>query len=73
MPTMNNKYLTIEDVINRLKREIETAGNQRQFAQKINVSAAYLNDVMNRKRGPGDKILKAINLQKIVVYKAGGR
>lgn len=70
---MSDKYLTIENVIDRLRREIEAAGSQRQFAQKIGVSAAYLNDVMNRKREPGDKILKAINLQKVIVYKAGER
>ena len=43
-------------------------GSQRRAASELGISAQYLNDVLHGKREPGDKLLMAIGLQKIVRY-----
>lgn len=43
-------------------------GSQRAAARKLGVSAPYLNDVLNGKREPGDKIANALGWQRIVRY-----
>jgi transcriptional regulator with XRE-family HTH domain len=53
----------------RMLREILDDGNQAQMARKIGISPQYLNDVLNGKRGAGDKILAYLGLEKIVTYR----
>ena len=44
------------------------AGGQKQFAVQHKISAPYINDVILGRRMPGKKILKALKLQKVVMY-----
>ncbi len=41
---------------------------QRQVAQDLGVSTAYLSDVLAGKRNPGKKILDALGLKQRIVY-----
>lgn len=45
-------------------------GVQAAFARAHGFSVAYLNDVMRERREPGQKILDAIGVEKVVVYQA---
>jgi transcriptional regulator with XRE-family HTH domain len=47
---------------------VEKEGSQKQLADKLKVSPAYLNDVLNEKRDPGESILKPLGLRKVVRY-----
>ncbi len=45
------------------------AGLQTAFAQDNDLSAAYVNDVLRGRREPGKKILDAVGVERITVYK----
>lgn len=49
---------------------------QTALASELGVSIGYLNDIINDRREPGPKILKALKLQRRVIYeplKSNGR
>jgi hypothetical protein len=52
-----------DEVIKILRKHIEGAKSLRALARKWSLSAAYLSDVMLKKRFPGKKILHKIGLQ----------
>jgi len=54
----------IQSVINS-----KYAGLQAAFAQDNDLSAAYVNDVLRGRREPGKKILDAVGVERITVYK----
>lgn len=60
--------LGIENVLTKLSLACIALGSQKNFAKKYGMSAAYVNDVLNYKREPGEKILRALNLKKVVGY-----
>jgi transcriptional regulator with XRE-family HTH domain len=43
-------------------------GLQSDFAQKNNISSAYVNDVLRGRREPEQKVLDAIGVEKVVTY-----
>ena len=58
-----------QDVIERLRAAIDAAGSQVAFAEKHGVSLQYVNDVVRGRREPGQKILDALGIEKLVVYR----
>ena len=54
--------------INYLKEQIDRAGSQKEYAEKIGVSPQYLCDVINNRREPGKKILDAVEFIRTVEY-----
>ena len=44
-------------------------GSQLSFAEAIGVSPQYLSDVLNGRRDPGNSILEAIGVERIVTYR----
>lgn len=60
--------LTSLDVCARLRTACRVAGGQQAWAQQNGVSPAYVCDVLNARRDPGDSILRALGLRKIVRY-----
>lgn len=61
--------LSIEGIIAALKVAVEVAGSKTEAAAKLGVSAVYLGDVINGNRTPGKKILDAMNLEPVTVYR----
>lgn len=61
--------LTEQEVIERLRVAIEESGGQRAFAEKHGFTAAYVNDVRHGRRAPADRILSALGLERITVYR----
>lgn len=53
----------------RLLRESLDGRSQSEMARKIGVSPQYLHDVLNERRGPGDKILTYLGIEKVVTYR----
>jgi DNA-binding transcriptional regulator YdaS (Cro superfamily) len=66
MGAMNE--MTSLDVCARLRRACRAAGSQQAWAAANGVSPAYVCDVLNARREPGDAILRALGLRKIVRY-----
>lgn len=63
------KQLTLSEVITLLATRCKEHGSQRAFAEMHDISAQYVTDVLKRKREPGEKILDALGLEKIVSYR----
>lgn len=60
-----------EELIAYIQSVIDSkyAGLQLGFAQDNDLSAAYVNDVLRGRREPGQKILDALGIEKVVSYR----
>ena len=47
-----------------LARKVHTAGSQRELAQQLGVTQAYLSQVLRRKRPASRRLLTALGLKK---------
>ena len=56
--------MTSDHVRKILEREAEKIGSQTALAKHIGVSPAYVHDVINGRREPGESILKPLGLEK---------
>ena len=61
--------MTLDDVLRKLARECDKAGGQATWAVSAGMSAAYVSDVLNKRREPGAKVLAALGLEKVVGYR----
>lgn len=64
-------WLDIEGVVARLRRAVR--GNQSAWAAQHGISAAYVSDVLNGRRVPGDKITRALGLEKALLWRRPSR
>lgn len=62
--------LTEQEVMDRLRAAVAAAGSQRAYAEQIGVSQTYLSDVLTGNRTPGEKILTALGLEAVMMYRA---
>jgi transcriptional regulator with XRE-family HTH domain len=53
----------------RILRESLNSSSQSAMARKIGISPQFLSDVLNEKRGPGDRILDYLGIEKVVTYR----
>lgn len=67
-----NGMLSAADVRCLLKHQCEAAGSQANWAREHRISAAYLNDVLEGRRGIGPAIMRRMGLQKVVMYRRDG-
>lgn len=52
----------------RLRDACSAAGSQKAWAERHGLSPSYVNDVLNDRTPPGDAILSALGLRKVVRY-----
>lgn len=64
----DKSMITEIQVQQMLRMEIALCGSAGKWALKKDVSSAYISDVLRGRRDPGDKILRALGLRKIVGY-----
>lgn len=64
--------LTEQDVMERLRVAVAAAGSQKAYAERIGVSQTYLSDVLIGNRTPGQKILDALGLEALLMYREKG-
>lgn len=62
-------WLDMHGVVRRLRAATNAAGGQSAWAAKHGISAAYVCDVLKGKRLPGDKITKALGLEKALLWR----
>lgn len=51
-----------------LRRFVAAMGSQQAAARRLGVSGAYLSDVLNERREPAAKLLKALGYRRAVLY-----
>ncbi len=61
--------MTKEQLIEYLKQQAVEAGGQKILAERLEVSQAYLSDVINGRREPADKLLSALRMEQVVTYR----
>ena len=61
--------MMLDQVRALLRRECDKAGNQAAWAKAHGVSPAYVSDVLVGRREPGDAILRALGLERVVTYR----
>lgn len=57
-----------DDVRRKLEAVCREAGSQLAWARANDISQAYVNDVLHGRREPGDSILRALGLRRVVSY-----
>lgn len=62
------KQLTQEEFLGLIRDDAESAGSQKALADKLKISQAYLSDVLNNRKAPGDKILSRYRLRAVTNY-----
>lgn len=67
--------LTEQEVLARLRRQVELKGSQRKWADAAGVTPQYVHDVLRGRRGIGAAVLTALGVERVVRYVAiyGGR
>lgn len=60
--------MTQHGMIRLLKREVERIGSQVEYAAKLGISPQYLSNILQGHRGPGSDVLKALGLERRVLY-----
>lgn len=60
--------MTLDDVLRRLENHIHAKGGAASWAREMDISASYISDVLNRRREPGPRILKAMGLESVTIY-----
>lgn len=60
-----------QELVEYIQRVIdeEYNGVQAALARDCGISSAYLNDVLNNRRDPGQKLLNALGVERIVIYR----
>ena len=60
--------ITEKELLKILRKACKEAGSQRKWALDHKMSPAHVNDVLKGNRGPGDKILKALEYERVVGF-----
>lgn len=65
-----SEALTVRQVQTMLAAACSEAGSQKAWAKRHGISNSYVNNVLRGWRGPGDDILGALGLQRVVIRAA---
>jgi transcriptional regulator with XRE-family HTH domain len=63
------KQVDESTVMEFLRKRIAALGSQKEFAEKADISEAYLSDVLRGARPIGDRILEHLNFERVVTYR----
>lgn len=64
--------MTKSELIEHLRQLLAEAGTQKELAARLGVSAAYLGDVLLGRKEPGKKLLAALGVERVVIYRRAG-
>ena len=62
------KKLTQEEFLGLIRDDVDAEGSQKALAARLEVSEAYLSDVLRGRRAAGNKILSRYNLRAVTSY-----
>jgi hypothetical protein len=61
--------MTEEELLDAIRVKAAKIGGQSHLAKEWHISPAYLSDVLNQRRSPGESILSPLGLERIVTYR----
>lgn len=61
--------MTKSELIEHIRQLLAEAGTQKDLAAQLGVSAAYLGDVLIGRKEPGKKLLSALGMERVVMYR----
>jgi hypothetical protein len=64
-----SQFLAFEDAMGLLRAEIAASGSQLEWAKNKNVDRATLNGALQGRRKLQPKVLKALGLEQVTVYR----
>ena len=64
--------MTKPELIEHIRQLLAEAGTQKELAANLGVSAAYLGDVLLGRKEPGRKMLTALGVERVVIYRKAG-
>src|SRR5437764_11970650 len=70
MRTRADRLIGLEDVVRMLRKEVERAGSQAEWARQGSVNSPDLSGTVTGKRPPTKDILKALRLKKAFAYQS---
>lgn len=70
---MPNNTFTPSELLSILKSDVKKWGSQKKLAEKMDISLAYINDILLEKRKPGKKVLAFYRLEERVTYVRVGK
>lgn len=62
------RQLTKEQFLAQLQDRVDNEGSQRTLARKLKISPGYLNDVLQRRKEPREKLLTSLGLRAVTNY-----
>lgn len=62
-------WIDWDGVVLRLRKSCNAAGGQKAWADKHDISPAYVNDVLKHRKPPGEKITKALGLEGALLWR----
>lgn len=68
MGIMPRGYIDLGNLLAILHLIVVRHGSQKDAAKALGISAQYLNDVLLKRREPGEKLLRALGYQRVVLY-----
>lgn len=60
--------MTQDEFLHYLTQLAREHGSQKALAEDLGINAAWLSDILRRRRDPGHKLLEALGFRKIVTY-----
>jgi DNA-binding phage protein len=67
---MNMRVLSDKDVIRVLDAEVKRAGGQAAWSRQTGIDRTEVNKVLNGQRPPSKKMINALKLQRVYVFRA---
>jgi plasmid maintenance system antidote protein VapI len=69
---MAKQEITQEEIIKIIEEMVEKWGSQRSVADQLEISAAFLSDILNGNRPVSNKVAKRLGYRKVVKYTREG-
>jgi len=61
-------YLTEADIVEELRLLADSMSTHKALAEKIGISEAYLCDILNRRRSPGESVCRFLKVKPVTIY-----
>lgn len=61
--------MTKDTLIRELERRKDRLGSWKAVAESLNISPQYMSDLKDGNREPGETVLKALGLERVVSYR----
>ena len=63
--------MTLDELLRDVTKRVTTFGSRKNAAAHWGISAQYLGDVLQRRRAPGPRLLRALGVDREVTYVPG--